>query len=45
MSSFPVYNKATPTRPVVELPIATTFQECVEMDLKFYNGNILLHLQ
>ena len=24
--------------------MATTFQECVAMDLKFYNGNILLHL-
>ena len=38
-----VYRKASP-RPVVGLPMATTFQECVAMDLKFYNGNILLYL-
>ena len=36
-----VYRKAPP---VVGLPMATTFQECVAVDLKFYNGNILLHL-
>ena len=24
--------------------MATTFQECVAVDLKFYNRNILLHL-
>ena len=38
-----VYRKTSP-RPVVGLPMATTFQECVAMDLKFYNGNILLYL-
>ena len=31
-------------RPVVGLPMVTAFQEFVAMDLKFYNGNILLHL-
>ena len=40
---FQVYGKALP-RLVVGLPMATTFQVCVAMDLKFYNGNILLHL-
>ena len=29
---------------MVQLPMATTFQECVTIDLKFYNGNILLNL-
>ena len=38
-----MYRKASP-RPVVGIPMATTFQECVAMDLKFYNGNILLYL-
>ena len=37
------YRKATP-RPVVGLPMASTFQECVAMDLKFYKRHILLHL-
>ena len=35
--------KKPPPRPVVGLPLATTFLECVGMDLKFYLGNILLH--
>ena len=30
-----IYQKPPP-RPVVELPLATTFQECSAMDLKFY---------
>jgi len=38
-----LYRK-TPPRPVVGLPMATKFLECVAMDLKFYNGKILLHL-
>ena len=38
-----VYKKPPP-RPVVGLPTATTFKETVAMDLKFYNGNILLHM-
>ena len=38
-----VYQKP-PARPVVGLPMATRFQECVAMDLKFYKGKILLHL-
>ena len=33
-----------PSRPVVGLPMATTFGECVAMDLKFFHGKILLHL-
>ena len=32
-----------PPRPVVGLPLATTFLECVGMDLKVYNGSFLLH--
>ena len=36
--------KRPPPRPVSCLPIATSFQECVAMDLKFYNRHILLHL-
>ena len=32
-----------PPRPAVGLPLATTFLECVGMDLKFYDGYILLH--
>ena len=42
-----VYKKAPPTlppAPVVGLPMATTFQECLAMDLKFYNENILILL-
>ena len=31
-------------RPSVGLSMATTFNECVAMDLKFYKGKILLHL-
>ena len=38
-----VYKKPPP-RPVVGLPLASKFQECVAMDLKFYNKHILLHL-
>ena len=38
-----VYQKVL-TRPVVGLPMASKFQECVAMDLKFYAGHILLHL-
>ena len=33
-----------PPRPVVGLPLAPSFQECVAMDLKFYHNKILLHL-
>ena len=36
--------KKNPPRPIVGLPMATKFQETVAMDLKFYNGNIILHL-
>ena len=36
--------KKPPARPVVALPTATRFKETVALDLKFYNGNILLHL-
>ena len=38
-----IYRK-TPQRPIVGLPMATSFQECIAMDLKFYKGKILLHL-
>ena len=38
-----VYQK-TLQRPVVGLPMATSFQECIVMDLKFYKHRILLHL-
>ena len=36
--------KKPPPRPVVGLLLATTIQECVAMDLKFYKKIILLHL-
>ena len=36
--------KKPPTRPVVGLPVASKFLECVAMDLKFYKKYILLHL-
>ena len=38
-----VYKKPPP-RPVVGLPLASTFLECVAMDLKFFEKHILLHL-
>ena len=38
-----IYQKPLP-RPVVGLPLATTFQECVAMDLKFFKKRILLCL-
>ena len=34
----------TSLRPVVGLPIATTFKETVAVYLKLYRGKILLHL-
>ena len=36
--------KRPPPRPITCLPIATKFQECVAMDLKFYNKHIILHM-
>ena len=33
-----------PPRPVLGLLLATKFQECIAMDLKFYKKRILLHL-
>ena len=36
--------KRPPPRPIVGLPTATKFQDTVALDLKFYNGKILLHL-
>lgn len=36
--------KKPPSRPVVGLPMATTPNECVAMDLKFYENRILLHM-
>ena len=33
-----------PPRPVVGLPMATTFGECVAMDLKMFHGTKLLHM-
>ena len=38
-----MYQK-TPQRPVVGLPMATSFEECFAMDLNFYKGKSLLHL-
>ena len=37
------YKKAPP-RPVVGLPMAKAFNECVAMDLKFFQGKIILHM-
>ena len=31
-----------PQATIVGLPLATKYKECVAMDLKFYNGKILL---
>ena len=36
--------KRPPARPVVSLPLATTFNDTVAMDIKFYHGTPLLHL-
>ena len=36
--------KKPPSRPVVGLPMATRFLECVSMDLKYYRGHLLLHM-
>ena len=36
--------KRPPPRPVVGLPMATKFLECIAMDLKIYQGHILLHM-
>ena len=36
--------KKPPPRLVVGLPLATRFQETVNMDLKFYHSKIILHL-
>ena len=38
-----IYKKGPP-RPIVGLPLATKFKECVAMNLKFYKGKILLHM-
>ena len=38
-----IYRKK-PQQPVVGLPMATSFQECIAIDLKFYKGRVLLHL-
>ena len=38
-----IYGK-TPQGPTVGLPMATSFQQCIAMDLKFYKGRILLHI-
>ena len=32
----------TPQRPVVGLPMATAFQECIAMDLEFYKNHFFL---
>ena len=36
--------KKSPARPIARLPMATSFKECIAMDLKFYKGKIILHL-
>ena len=33
-----------PRRPVVGLPMATNFNECLQLDLKFFNGKPMLHM-
>ena len=43
MSDISKKKKKNP-QPIVLLPLATNFKECVAMDLKFYKGKILLHL-
>ena len=39
-----LYKKPPPLCPTVGLPLATRFQETVPMDLKFYQGKIILYL-
>lgn len=36
--------KKPPARPVVALPTASRFKDTVALDLKFYNGSILIHM-
>ena len=36
--------KRPPPRPVVGLPMSSTFNECVAMDIKFFEGKMILHL-
>ena len=36
--------KRPPLRPVVGLPMGSTFNECVAMDLKFFDDKIILHM-
>ena len=36
--------RTTPSRPIVGLPSAVKFQQTVVMDLKFFEGKIILHL-
>ena len=36
--------KKTPARPVVGLPMASSFLETVALDLKDYKGNLIIHL-
>ena len=38
-----IYRKSPPWA-VVGLPMAPSFKECVALDLKFYNDEILFHL-
>ena len=33
-----------PRRPVVGLPLATKFNECLQLDLKFFDGKPMLHM-
>ena len=38
-----IYRKA-PSRPIVSLPMCSSFQEIVAMDLKQYEGKLILHM-
>ena len=38
-----VYRKSS-VKPIVSMPLAADFNEVVALDLKFYNGKIILHL-
>ena len=36
--------RKAPPRPKVSLPLSSNFNECIAMDLKFMEGNIVLHM-
>ena len=39
-----IKRKRNPDRPAVSMPMATSFNEKVAIDLSFYKGKIILHM-